>query len=751
MSMQEDGQGAGRCGTLEAGEMTVAAAEPLTDRVPAALHDLVHARPADAFAWLGPHRDADGERRLRVLVPHAQQVDVIAGTQRWALQPGPLPGLFEGPAGDEAVPLLRLHFRDGVQDEHDAYAFGPLLDDDTLRRFHAGDGDAARALGAVPLQVQGIDGVRFAVWAPNAQRVAVVGDFNGWDGRRHPMRLRHAAGVWELFLPGVQAGAAYKFRIVGADGQVLPDKCDPMARWAELPPATASRVPDATPLQWHDQAWLQQRRAAGVGAPLSIYEVHAPSWQRAADGGLMDWATLGDTLIPHVQGLGFTHIELLPISEHPFGGSWGYQPLGMYAPTARHGTPHEFARFVDRCHQAGIGVIVDWVSAHFPNDGHGLQGFDGTALYEHADPREGLHADWNTLIYNYGRNEVSAYLVGSALEWVERFHIDGLRVDAVASMLYRDYSRPDGQWVPNEHGGRENLQAVAFLKTLNQTLRQRVPDLLVVAEESTAWPGVTAAVEQGGLGFTHKWNMGWMHDTLQYLQRDPVHRQHHHSEIAFGLVYAFSERYVLPLSHDEVVHGKHSLLGKLPGNRHDQYAQLRAYYGLMWAHPGSKLLFMGGEFGQQAEWNHDAQLDWAQAGSAQGLGLRNLVADLNGVLRSAPVLHQNEQDERGFAWSVGDDSRNSVYAFVRQDPHGHAPPLLVVSNFTPVARHGYRVGVPSAGHWQERLNTDSQHYAGGNLGNLGAVAADAVPMHGHAQSLRLTLPPFTTLYLQAVA
>lgn len=716
------------------------------------LQALVQGRPADVFAWLGPHADGKGGRVIRALVPNAQRVEVIeGGGRRWDLRGTELPGLFEGRAGADAIPLLALHFPDGVEQVHDAYAFGPLLDEALLQRIHQGDAEAVRALGATEMTVDGIQGVRFAVWAPNAQRVAVVGDFNGWDGRRHPMRLRHAAGVWELFIPGVQPGACYKFRLIGADGQTLPDKLDPMARWAERSPATASRVALAAPLQWSDQDWLHRRSQQGINAPLSIYEVHAGSWQRAADGSVLDWDALADRLIPHATGLGFTHIELLPISEHPFGGSWGYQPLGIYAPTARYGTPEAFARFVDRCHQAGVGVIVDWVSAHFPDDAHGLARFDGTALYEHADPREGKHADWDTLIYNYGRNEVSAYLIGSALEWIEHFHIDGLRVDAVASMLYRDYSRPEGQWVPNAQGGRENLEAVAFLQRMNEMLRERFPDVLVIAEESTAWPGVTHAVADGGLGFTHKWNMGWMHDTLHYLQRDPVHRPHHHSEISFGLVYAFSERFVLPLSHDEVVHGKGSLLTKMAGDRAQQFAQLRAYYAFMWAHPGSKLLFMGGEFGQAAEWAHQRGLEWEQAATAEGGGLMRLVADLNAQLQHQPALHRDERDERGFAWSVADDYRNSVYAFIRQDPSDEAPAMLVVSNFTPVRRDGYRVGVPESGLWSERLNTDSHHYAGGNAGNLGAVATDERPMHGHAQSLRLTLPPMATLYLQVVA
>lgn len=714
---------------------------------------LAHAGPEDAFALLGPHPLPGGGWRLRVLAPGARAVQVVSeGMQApQPLAPTLVDGIFEGMlATDPGRPMLRIEWPEGVEEVRDAYSFGPLLSPETLWRLRDGDAGAMRELGAVPMQVDGVDGVRFAVWAPNAQRVSVVGDFNGWHGARHPMRLRHDAGVWELFLPGVPVGARYKYRITGVDGAVLPDKADPMARWAELPPATASRVADLQPLQWHDTAWMAGR-GQRLDAPLSIYEVHAASWQFDEQGQVLDWDALGDRLIPHVQRLGFTHIELLPVSEYPFGGSWGYQPLGIYAPTARHGTPEAFGRFVDRCHQAGVGVIVDWVSAHFPSDPHGLARFDGTALYEHADPREGFHNDWNTLIYNYGRNEVAGYLLGSALEWVERFHLDGLRVDAVASMLYRDYSRADGEWVANEHGGRENLQAVAFLQRMNATLHAQCPGVMVIAEESTAWPGVTQPVEQGGLGFTHKWNMGWMHDSLSYMQRDPVYRPYHHSEVTFGLVYAFSERYVLPLSHDEVVHGKRSLLGRMPGDDWQRFAGLRAYYGMMWAHPGSKLLFMGAEFGQSTEWNHDTGLEWAQAGAPLNQGLMRLVADLNGVLRAQPACHVAEQDDRSFEWSVGDDSNNSVFAFVRRDPSGRAPDVLVVSNMAPVVREGYRVGVPVAGRWRELLNTDSHFYGGSNVGNAGGVATQPLPLHGHAQSLQLTLPPLSTVYLQVEA
>ncbi|MEN5425536.1 1,4-alpha-glucan branching protein GlgB [Stenotrophomonas pennii] len=725
----------------------------VTETLPAALQALSRGEPADPFAWLGVHGDGNGGYLLRTLLPGALAVHArLPGEPpgRAMAAAATCDGLFQLAVAGPGRASLRITWPDGEQRLDDPYGFWPVLPDDVLDGVRAGDGEAMRALGAVPMQVDGVDGVRFAVWAPNARRVALVGEFNSWDGRRHPMRLRHDAGVWELFLPDIAAGARYKFRITGADGVVLADKADPMARWAELPPATASRVAPAAQREWQDGQWMQQRSACS-DAPLSIYEVHAGSWQRDGEGHELDWNALGDRLIPHVQALGFTHIELLPVSEHPFGGSWGYQPLGIYAPTARHGTPDDFARFVERCHLAGIGVIVDWVSAHFPNDAHGLERFDGTALYEHADPREGFHQDWHTLIYNYGRNEVAAYLIGSALEWIERFHIDGLRVDAVASMLYRDYSRSDGEWVPNEHGGRENLQAVAFLKQMNATLRGRFPQVMVIAEESTAWPGVTAPVEQGGLGFTHKWNMGWMHDSLRYMQHDPVHRQHHHSEMTFGLVYAFSERYVLPLSHDEVVHGKGALLARMPGDDWQRFANLRAYYALMWAHPGSKLLFMGGEFGQSHEWNHGEALDWEQAARPLNQGLARLVGDLNQLLRRHPALHRDEQDERTFEWSIGDDHANSVFAFVRHDPQGLTPPLLVVSNLTPLPRHGYRVGVPRAGRWREVLNSDSMFYAGSNVGNGGALATEPQAMHGQPHSLQLTLPPLATLYLQVDA
>jgi 1,4-alpha-glucan branching enzyme len=717
------------------------------------LEALVHGHGGDPFALLGPHATVQGTVRIRAMAQGAEAMALLnANGKVIALMRCLDPvGLFEAELGTAMPYRLRIAWPNGLQEIEDPYAFGPVLEDRWLHGIVSGDGESARnALGAHRIIHQGVEGVRFAVWAPNAQRVSLVGDFNSWDGRRNPMRLRHVGGVWELFVPGIAPGAHYKFEITAGDGERQPNKADPLARQCELPPATASVVPMAEEFGWNDGEWMAQRAArATTPAAMSIYELHAGSWRHTAAGQPMDWDQLAAELIPYVQWLGFTHIELLPITEYPFGGSWGYQPLGMYAPTARHGTPEGFARFVDACHGAGLGVILDWVSAHFPNDEHGLQRFDGTALYEHADPKEGFHRDWNTLIYNYGRHEVSAYLIGSALEWIERYHIDGLRVDAVASMLYRDYSRGAGEWVPNQHGGRENLEAVEFIKRLNSEVGRRFPGVLMIAEESTAWGGVTLPPEHGGLGFTHKWNMGWMHDTLEYMKRDPVHRRHHHSEMTFGMVYAFSERFVLPLSHDEVVHGKGSLLTKMPGDTWQKLANLRAYFAFMWAHPGRKLLFMGGEFGQWSEWNHDAQLDWPLMQQHEHHGLAQLVCDLNARLKEQPALYRNDHTSDGFEWSVGDDHANSVFAFVRHDRDTGGAPVLAVSNFTPMPRYGYRVGVPRAGKWREILNSDSGHYGGSNVGNAGAVDTQAVPMHGHAQSLALTLPPLSTIWLKA--
>jgi 1,4-alpha-glucan branching enzyme len=713
---------------------------------------LAASRHGDPFAVLGRHRSGPTSV-VRTYLPGARGVEIVRaadGATLGRLAPGSVEGLFEGPLDDAGRYLLRIEWPDAVQETEDPYDFPPLLGDLDLHLFAEGRHfELASMLGANPLTVDGVDGVRFAVWAPNAQRVAVIGDFNGWDRRRHPMRLRYPAGVWELFVPRVAAGARYKFDIAGAGGARVGEKADPVARQAEVSPATASVVASSAAFEWRDAAWMEGRaRRQAADAPISIYEVHAGSWMAQAGDEACLWDFLGDRLLPYVGRMGFTHLELLPVAEHPFGGSWGYQPLGLFAPAARYGPPEAFARFVDRAHRAGIGIILDWVPAHFPSDPHGLARFDGTPLYEHSDPREGFHRDWNTLIYNFGRNEVQGFLIASALHWLEHFHVDGLRVDAVASMLYRDYSRPADAWVPNIHGGRENLEAIGFLRHLNAVVAERCPGAIMIAEESTAWPGVTAPPPHG-LGFTYKWNMGWMHDTLQFFEREPVHRAYHHHEISFGLHYAFSERFVLPISHDEVVHGKRSLLAKMPGDDWQKRANLRAYLGFMWAHPGKKLLFMGSEIGQWREWNHDSQIDWQLLDDPAHAGLQRLVRDLNTLYVAEPALHRQDADAAGFNWVVGDDQANSVFAFLRQAPG--AAPVLVVCNLTPVPRHAYRIGVPRGGWWREMANTDSGFYGGSDLGNGGAVQSLPEPAHGHGQSLSLTLPPLSTIYLRGDA
>jgi 1,4-alpha-glucan branching enzyme len=685
-------------------------------------------RHPDPFAFLGAH---DGI--VRTFQPDAQRVEIVSGESVTALLPVGNTGVFAG--GGERPYTLRIHWHDTFQETEDPYAFAPILGDIDLHLFSEGaHWNLAERFGAAVDRIDGADGVRFAVWAPNARRVSVVGDFNNWDGRRHPMRLRQSAGVWEIFIPRLAAGERYKYEIVAADGAVLPLKADPIARATEHPPANASVVPKPWRFHWADGDWMAGRgEAQADDAPISIYEVHAASWLRPEHGETMDWRGLAEHLIPYVAELGFTHIELLPIMEHPFGGSWGYQPLSQFAPSARYGSAEGFAGFIDACHRAGIGVILDWVPAHFPSDAHGLAHFDGTALYEHADPREGFHKDWNTLIYNLGRREVQGFLIASALFWLEHFHVDGLRVDAVASMLYRDYSRNAGEWIPNRYGGRENLEAVEFLKRLNALVRERHPGAVTIAEESTAWPGVTAP---DGLGFSYKWNMGWMHDTLSYLAQDPVHRSWHHHDMMFGLVYAWSEKFVLPLSHDEVVHGKGSLYGRVPGDAWRKLATLRAYFAFMWTHPGRKLLFMGGELASPREWNHDGEIDWGLLQNDGHARVQRLIGDLNRLYARETALHAQDGDPSGFRWSIGDDSTNSVFAYERIAPDGSA--LLVVVNMTPVVRRDYRVPVSRDGMWREVLNTDSQIYGGSNVGNGGQAEA-------RSGALILTLPPLATL------
>ncbi len=714
---------------------------------------LAAGRHRDPFQVLGAH-DEGGVRVLRVFLPGARSVEALARAGHRPighLRRGCVDGLFEGVLTDRGSYLLRIEWPGGVQETEDPYAFGPALGELDLHLFNEGRHfELASALGANVVVLDGVPGVRFAVWAPNAERVAVIGDFNGWDRRRHPLRLRYPSGIWELFVPRLEAGVRYKFDIMGPDGRHVPDKADPVAKQAEAAPSTASIVASPKAFPWQDHAWMKARATRqDEHAPISIYEVHAGSWMHDTVSERSLWDFLVDKLLPYVSDMGFTHVELLPVTEHPFGGSWGYQPLGLFAPTARYGSPESFARFVDAAHRMGIGVILDWVPAHFPTDSHGLARFDGTALYEHLDPREGFHQDWNTYIYNFGRREVQGFLIASALHWLEHFHVDGLRVDAVASMLYRDYSRSHDAWIPNAQGGRENFEAIGFLRHLNAVVAERHPGTLMIAEESTAWPGVTGALPDG-LGFSFKWNMGWMHDTLRYIEHEPVHRAYHHDDITFGLLYAFSEKFVLPISHDEVVHGKGSLLGKMPGDDWQRLANLRAYLGFMWAHPGKKLLFMGCEIGQRQEWNHDAEIPWGLVDDPAHAGVQRLVRDLNRLYVDCPAMHRRDAEASGFAWLIGDDRANSVFAFLRL-ADGGASPVLVICNMTPVPRHDYRVGVPSAGEWQEAINTDSQFYGGGNLGNGSAVHATGHAAHGQPYSLELTLPPLSTVMLRPEA
>ena len=716
---------------------------------------LINAEHRDPFSVLGPHADGLGGYYIRAFLPQALSVNVVdreTGDVLGPLSCPDVPGLFVGQFAEPRAYALRIQWAGGEQTSEDPYSFGPLLGEMDLYLFAEGNHrDLSHCLGAQVMSVDGVPGVRFAVWAPNARRVSVVGDFNIWDGRRHPMRLRHPSGVWEIFIPRLQAGEAYKYEILGEHG-ILPLKADPMALATQLPPQTASKVASPLAVDWQDQDWMQARgQLQRPDAPLSIYELHVGSWQCEVDevgevARQYTWHELAQRLIPYVREMGFTHIELMPIMEHPFGGSWGYQPLSQFAPSARYGSPDDFGAFVNACHVAGIGVILDWVPAHFPNDEHGLAQFDGTALYEYANPLEGFHKDWNTLIYNLGRTEVHGFMLASALHWLKDFHIDGLRVDAVASMLYRDYSRQPGEWIPNRHGGRENLEAIDFLRHLNDVVALEAPGALMIAEESTAWPGVSQRTDEGGLGFSYKWNMGWMHDSLHYIQQDPVYRAHHHNELSFGLVYAWTERFILPISHDEVVHGKHSLIDKMPGDRWQKFANLRAYLSFMWTHPGKKLLFMGCEFGQWREWNHDQQLDWYLLQYPEHQGVQKLVGDLNRLYRDCPALHDQDDVAQGFQWLIGDDATNSVYAWLRWSKDGQ--PLLVVANFTPVPRQGYRIGVPFAGTWQEVLNSDADTYAGSNYGNGGGVGTEPLPSHGQTHSLALNLPPLGVLILK---
>jgi len=712
-----------------------------------AIDALVSGLHGDPFALLGPHAGPEGII-IRTLQPGARSVELISRETHQPIAPMSqidAAGLFVATLPNATPYYFRIAWDGAVQDTEDPYAYPLLLSDFDIYLLAEGKHrDLATCLGAQVMTNDDVTGVRFAVWAPNARRVSVVGDFNNWDGRRHPMRLRQNAGVWELFIPRIGAGAVYKYEIIGPNG-LLPLKADPMARQIQLPPATASIVADPAmpPAQ---SVPLRNVQPRGYDKPLAIYEVHAASWMRHFDGRSYSWSELADRLIPYAVDLGFTHIELLPIMGHPFGGSWGYQPLSQFAPMPELGTPQDFARFVDRAHQAGLGVILDWVPAHFPTDAHGLDHFDGTALYEHADPREGFHQDWNTAIFNLGRNEVREFLIASALFWLEHFGADGLRVDAVASMLYRDYSRKADAWIPNKYGGRENLESISLLQELSLAIAERCPGALLIAEESTAWPGVSRPVAEGGLGFTHKWNMGWMHDTLHFMQEDPINRRYHYDQMTFGLVYAFSEHFVLPISHDEVVHGKYSLLGRMPGDEWQRFANLRAYLGFMWGHPGKKLIFMGCEFGQPTEWNHDAELSWHLLQYENHRGIQGTLRALNHVYQTEPAFYQRDFEPGGFAWAVENDREQSVLAFFRFGHEGSAP-VLIVSNFTPVPRYNYRIGVPG-GAWREIFNSDNAGFGGGDIGNGGQIAAVPHALHGREHSIELTLPPLATIILR---
>jgi 1,4-alpha-glucan branching enzyme len=719
----------------------------------ATVNHVIKGNYVDVFSVFGMHAHASGNRQVTVFLPGAQAVEVVSPAGKSSF--GKLmciheEGLFSGIIERKRQTAYRLKVTYPLAEIviDDPYRFPSLLDPTDMYLFNNGTQEQAwRYLGANHRMCDGVDGVLFTVWAPTARRVSLVGSHNHWDGRVHIMRRHPASGVWEIFIPGMQVLTAYKYEVISAEGRYLPLKADPYARQMQLRPETASLVPIPSQYEWHDADWLGLRRSSTSHvAPISIYEVHAGSWRVKPEDGnrMLTYRELAAELLPYVKQLGFTHLQLMPISEFPFEGSWGYQPLGMFAPTARFGTPDDFRYFVDTAHQMGIGVLLDWVPGHFPSDAHGIARFDGTHLYEHADPRKGFHPDWNTCIFNYGRAEVQSYLISNAMYWLAEFHIDGLRFDAVASMLYLDYSRKGDEWIPNHLGGRENIEAIEFLRTLNSRAYFNHPGVLMIAEESTAWPGVTNFIERGGLGFGFKWNMGWMNDTLRYLARDPVHRKYHHSEMTFSLLYSFSENFILPLSHDEVVHGKRSIIERVPGDDWQKFATLRAYYAFMWTHPGKKLLFMGDEFAQRREWNHNGSLDWhlLQHGSHEGVQL--VVRDLNALYQRHPALYELDNSAEGFEWIDADDYMHSVFTFLRK---GRVPSdqLLIVVNFTPSPHIGFRVGVPGPGWYAEKFNSDAELYGGSGMGNLGGVHAEHVAVHGRRWSIGVTVPPLAAL------
>jgi len=710
----------------------------------------------DIFSILGLHKQ-DKSLVVRAFLPGAEAVEVI--TEKDCQKVASLEcihsdGLFAGKIGEFQNAFayrLRVQFPDATIEMDDPYRFSSQLSDDDLYLFGEGTQERLyRWMGAHQREVDGVQGMMFVVWAPSAKRVSLVGDFNQWDGRRHVMRRNPASGVWDIFIPGLGEGALYKYEIRAANGDLLPLKADPYGFASQLAPETASRTVLESSYPWQDNAWMKARTEGNpYQSAISIYEVHAGSWRRVAeeDNRYLSYRELADQLIPYVVELGFTHIQFMPLSEFPFDGSWGYQPIGLYAPSCRFGSPDDLRYFVDCCHQQGIGVLLDWVPGHFPTDEYGLGRFDGTALYEHEDKRQGFHPDWNTLIYNYGRREVISYLLSNAMYWLDQFHIDGLRVDAVASMLYLDYSRQQGEWLPNAQGGRENLDAIELLRQVNSRVYFNYPGVMMIAEESTDWPGVSRSVSAGGLGFGFKWNMGWMNDTLAYMQRDPLYRKYYHNEMTFSLVYAFSENFILPLSHDEVVHGKGSLINKMPGDEWQKFANLRACLGFMWAHPGKKLLFMGAEIAQRDEWNHDRSLDWHLLQYDDHSGMQRLVGDLNRIYRDIPALHQLDCDGLGFEWLDVENNVHSILAFLRRGYEG-SQDVVVVLNLTPTPHSDYRIALPQSGFYRECLNTDAACYGGSNMGNGGGVQSIDEPLGMHPCQLSLTLPPLAAVILE---
>lgn len=722
---------------------------------PLEIESILEGNHSNPFGFLGMHVLLEKRGMVvRVFRPGAAAVTVLVDGEKTEMTMLNSGGFFAAEFPDATD---RFDYRLAIQygkETHgpvaDSFSFGEILGEQDLYFFGEGsERELWKKMGARVTTFNGVDGVVFTVWAPNAYRVSVVGDFNGWDGRVNPMRSRN--GVWETFLPDAKPGAHYKFDVVGADGNHV-TKSDPYAYFSQHGLSTASIVYDLEKYEWGDSDWMASREKSDVHqAPMSVYEVHLGSWRRKVEeeDRFLSYLELADELVDYVVEMGFTHVELMPISEFPFDGSWGYQICGYFSPTSRFGTPDEFRTFVDKCHQRGIGVIMDWVPAHFPKDAHGLAKFDGTALYEHADPKQGEHMDWGTLIFNYGRNEVRNFLVANALYWLKEYHIDGLRVDAVASMLYLDYSREEGQWIPNEHGGRENLDAIGFLHQLNTLCYEENPGVIMIAEESTAFPGVSKPIDHGGLGFGQKWNMGWMNDSLRYMAYEPVHRKHHHSEATFSMIYAYQESYALVISHDEVVHGKGSMLTKMPGDRWQQLANLRMFYGWMFSHPGTKLLFMGCEFAQPTEWNHDLSLPWHLLEYPEHSGVQRLVKDLNGLYLTEKAFHEQDHDPAGFEWIDCDDAENSVFSFIRRGKGSEM--IVVLVNATPVLREGYRIGVPSGGFYEEIFNSDSEIYGGSNAGNIGGIPAEDTGSHGRSHSLVVNLPPLSTVFLKVRA